>query len=164
MHKKQTHRIGRAFDAFANIVTRITGTPWAFCIAIFIVLIWAVTGPVFDYSDTWQLVINTGTTIVTFLMVFVIQQSQNKDTMALHLKLNELIGASDKASNRLIDIEDLTEDELQLIKKYYVTLSGISKRQKELQRSHSIEELETQKIEEQIQEDKSEKSPKGKNS
>jgi low affinity Fe/Cu permease len=160
--KKKKRQLRRIFDSFANTVTRITGSPWAFCSAIFIVLVWAITGPIFGYSDTWQLVINTGTTIVTFLMVFVIQQSQNKDTMALHMKLNELIGASEKASNRLIDVEDLTEDELQLIKKYYVTLSGISKSQKELQRSHSIEELETKKIEEEIEDGKSERDKKGK--
>src|SRR5690348_14943389 len=104
------------FDRFANKVTRVTGSPVAFIVAAAIIVVWAVTGPVFGFSDTWQLVINTGTTIVTFLMVFVIQQSQNKDTVALHLKLNELIAATKTASNRLIDVEDLSETELNTIK------------------------------------------------
>ena len=98
------------FDTFSKYVTRFTGSPVAFISAFFIVIIWALLGPVFGFSDTWQLVINTGTTIITFLMVFVIQQSQNKDTVAIHLKLNELLATSKNASNRLIDIEDLTED------------------------------------------------------
>ena len=107
----------------SNKVTKATGSPIAFIIALTIVIIWAVTGPIFGFSDTWQLVINTGTTIVTFLMVFIIQQSQNKDTIAIQLKLNELIACSEKASNRLIDIEDLTEEELDKIKKFYIKLA-----------------------------------------
>src|SRR3982751_4570764 len=91
------------FEKAAASITRATGSSSAFLIAIAVILVWALTGPIFHYSDTWQLVINTATTIVTFLMVFVIQQSQNKDTMALHLKLNELIAATRTASNRLID-------------------------------------------------------------
>jgi low affinity Fe/Cu permease len=128
------------FDKFSNRVTKITGSPIAFIVALIIVIVWAVTGPVFGFSDTWQLVINTGTTIITFLMVFVIQQSQNKDTIALHLKLNELIAATETASNRLIDSEDLTEEELATIKKYYVKLSNLSERKKDLFSTHSIDE------------------------
>ena len=128
------------FDRFSRKVTLGTGRPAAFIIAFFIIVIWAVTGPVFGFSDTWQLVINTGTTIITFLMVFVIQQSQNKDTIALHLKLNELIAATRGTSNRLIDIEDLTEEELQTIKKYYIHLAELSKKEKDIFATHSLDE------------------------
>jgi low affinity Fe/Cu permease len=95
------------FHRFANAVTRISGRPVASVMAFLLIIVWAITGPFFGFSNTWQLVINTGTTIITFLMVFVIQQSQNKDTMAVQLKLNELIASQKNASNRLIDIEDL---------------------------------------------------------
>lgn len=149
--RRRTSRLGRIFDRFSGKVTIITGSPWSFIVAFLVIVVWGVSGPIFDYSDTWQLVINTGTTIVTFLMVFVIQQSQNKDTMALQMKLNELIASNKRASNRLIDVEDLTEEELVLIKDYYIKLSSISKREKELQRSHSIEEMETSQIEEEIE-------------
>src|SRR4051812_46723617 len=94
----------KPFDNFSNRVTKITGSSWAFIFAAIFVAVWAVSGPLFRFSDTWQLVINTATSIITFLMVFIIQQSQNKDTVALQLKLNELIAASTRASNRLIDI------------------------------------------------------------
>ncbi len=103
-------------------------------------LIWAVSGPVFGFSDTWQLVINTGTTIITFLMVFIIQQSQNKDAMAVQLKLNELIACNQRASNRLIVVEDLTEEELEVLKNFYVKLSSLAKKERDLHRSHSIDE------------------------
>lgn len=112
----------------------------AFVTAFGVIIAWAVTGPLFDYSDTWQLAINTGTTIVTFLMVFVIQQSQNKDTMALQLKLNELIAATQGASNRLIDVEDLTEEELKVLKKFYVRLSKLAEREADIRATHSIDE------------------------
>lgn len=123
--KKQVKR-GGVFDRFSKKVTKATGSPYAFFAAMLVIILWAVLGPVFQFSDTWQLVVNTGTTIITFLMVFVIQQSQNKDTIALQLKLNELIAAEKLASNRLIDIEDLTEDELEKIKKFYVKLSDLA--------------------------------------
>src|SRR5262245_18853771 len=100
------------FEIVARKATVWTGTSWAFALAIATVLIWLITGPLFDFSDTWQLVINTGTTIVTFLMVFLIQHTQNKDSQATLLKLNELIAAVEGASNRLLNIEDLSEDEL----------------------------------------------------
>lgn len=128
------------FDKVSKVVTRATGRPTTFIIGICIVIVWAVSGPIFNYSDTWQLVINTGTTIITFLMVFVIQQSQNKDSIALQLKLNELIASQKNASNRLIDIEDLTEDELEVLKKFYVKLSKLAKRDTQLYTSHSIDE------------------------
>ena len=87
-------KVFNKFDKFSNVVTKATGSPIAFICAVIVIILWGITGPIFKFSDTWQLVINTGTTIITFLMVFVIQQSQNKDTVALHLKLNELIAAS----------------------------------------------------------------------
>ena len=99
------HPLTRAFDKFASLVTRWAGSPAAFCIAVLTVVAWVVTGPMFHYSDGWQLVINTGTTVVTFLMVFLIQQSENKDSVALHLKLNELLSSHRAASNQLIGIE-----------------------------------------------------------
>src|SRR6478752_2085654 len=117
-HSKHKKGIGKIFDHFSGAVTKVTGKPVAFIVAFFIIIIWALTGPIFRFSDTWQLVINTGTTIITFLMVFVIQQSQNKDTVAVHLKLNELIAATKGASNRLIDVEDLTPDELDKLKAF----------------------------------------------
>jgi low affinity Fe/Cu permease len=128
------------FDKISKVITRATGRPATFIVAATVVIVWAVLGPIFNYSDTWQLVINTGTTIVTFLMVFVIQQSQNKDTMALQLKLNELIACQKKASNRLIDVEDLTEDELEVLKKFYIRLSKLAKEESQIYTTHSIDE------------------------
>lgn len=128
------------FERFAAKVTRATGRPSAFILACMVILIWIVTGPVFRFSDTWQLVINTGTTIITFLMVFVIQHAQNKDSVALQLKLNELIAASSRASNRLVDIEDLSAEELETLKKFYIKLSELSKQEKNIHRTHSIDE------------------------
>jgi len=138
--KVKVSRLKRLFDRFSTAATRITGRPASFIGALIIVLVWAASGPVFHYSENWQLVINTGTTIITFLMVFVIQQSQNKDTVALHLKLNELIAANKSASNRLIDIEDLTEDELTALKAFYVKLSELAEEDCELFTTHSIDE------------------------
>ncbi len=138
--KKKSSRIRTAFDRFSTRVTKITGSPTAFVIAFLIVVIWAITGPVFHFSDTWQLVINTGTTIITFLMVFLIQQSQNKDTLALQLKLNELIAANHAASNRLINVEDITEEELKTLKNFYIKLAMLSKKEKDLFSTHSIDE------------------------
>ena len=129
------------FEKFSAKVTKATGKPLAFILAVVVIIAWAATGPIFHYSDTWQLVINTGTTIITFLMVFVIQQSQNKDTMALQIKLNELIAASG-ASNRLIDVEDITEEELETLKKFYVKLSELAKKEADIHCTHSIDEAE----------------------
>ena len=128
------------FEKFAAKVTRATGKPIAFILAVIVILAWAITGPIFNYSDTWQLVINTGTTIITFLMVFVIQQSQNKDTAAIQLKLNELIAASQGTSNRLIDVEDLSADDLDTLKKFYVKLSALAKKESDIHATHSIDE------------------------
>jgi len=131
-----------SFDTFATAAAKATGSTAAFILAALTVIVWAVTGPLFDYSETWQLVINTGTTIITFLMVFLIQKAQNKDSLAIQLKLNELVASHEMASNRLIDIEDMTEQEMETIKKYYVHLSKLAQKEESLQCSHSIEEAE----------------------
>jgi len=128
------------FEKSAATITKITGSSTAFLVAVLVILIWAVTGPVFHYSDTWQLVINTSTTIITFLMVFIIQQSQNKDSLAIQLKLNELIACEERASNRLIDVEDLTQEELEVLKKFYVRLSKLAENENDLFSSHSVDE------------------------
>jgi len=140
------------FERMSTAITCFTGSSTAFGIALGVVITWGITGPLFKYSDTWQLVINTGTTIVTFLMVFLIQKSQNKDSKAIQLKLNELIAASRHASNRMVDIEDLTEDELDTLHKYYQKLSDISEEDDDIHKSHSIdaaEDLQDQKSNEQ---------------
>lgn len=129
-----------AFDRFASAVTRKAGSPVAFCAALLAVLIWASMGPFFRYSENWQLVINTGTTIVTFMMVFLIQQSQNKDSVALHLKLDELLAANREASNRMIGIEDLDEQELREAANFYQRLAERYKTQQTSKESHSIDE------------------------
>lgn len=128
------------FEKIAASVTKVTGSSTAFLIAVAIILIWGFTGPIFHYSDTWQLVINTGTTIITFLMVFIIQQSQNKDSLAIQLKLNELIASDERASNRLIVVEDLSQDELEVLKKFYIRLSDLAKKENDLHSSHSVDE------------------------
>lgn len=108
-----------AFRKFASKTSEITGSSWAFTGALMLIVVWAVTGPLFGFSDTWQLVINTGTTIVTFLMVFLIQNSQNRDTKALHLKLDELIKSNNDARNTFLKAEDMTEEELEREKKAF---------------------------------------------
>lgn len=128
------------FEKISSAITRAVGTSTAFTIALFVIVIWAITGPLFRFSDTWQLVINTGTTIITFLMVFVIQQSQNKDSLALQLKLNELIASDEKASNRLIVVEDLTQSDLEVLKKFYIKLAELAKKENDLHSSHSVDE------------------------
>ena len=130
------------FEKAATKITCWTGSSAAFGTAFAIILIWGITGPLFKYSDTWQLVINTGTTIITFLMVFLIQKSQNKDSKAIQLKLNELIAASRFASNRMVDIEDLSEAELDILHKYYQTLSDKAELDHDIHKSHSIDEAE----------------------
>jgi low affinity Fe/Cu permease len=138
--KKEKHLLSSFFNKFATKVTHIAGSPISFILAFVTIIVWGLTGPLFKFSDTWQLVINTGTTIITFLMVFVIQQTQNKDTLALQLKLNELIAANEKASNRLVDIEDLTEEELEVLKRFYIKVAEKAKGQGDLYTSHSLDE------------------------
>jgi low affinity Fe/Cu permease len=127
-------------EKFSSVVTRYAGSSHSFIFACLVIVAWLVTGPIFHYSDTWQLVINTGTTIITFLMVFLIQRSQNKESVAIQIKLNELVASSRLASNRLIDVEDLTEDELKILHRYYQELASLSKQDKEMNVSHTIEE------------------------
>ncbi len=104
--------MNETFRKFANKISAAVGTPWAFMLAVLIIIVWAITGPIFKFSDTWQLVINTGTTIVTFLMVFLIQNTQNRDAKAIHLKLDELIRSIESARNNMVDLEDLSDEEL----------------------------------------------------
>jgi low affinity Fe/Cu permease len=135
-----TRRPGSWIERLSTTITRWTGSTSAFALACAVILVWVVTGPIFGFSDTWQLVINTGTTIVTFLMVFLIQRAQNKDAMAIQLKLNELVAAIDGASNRLIDVEDLSEEELVALHRFYAQLVRMAKKDNTLTASHSVEE------------------------
>ena len=132
----------RFFNQCATKTSVGAGHPLTFSAAVGVIIVWAVTGPVFHYSDTWQLVINTGTTIVTFLMVFLIQRAQNKDSLAIQLKLNEIVAAIPGASNRLIDIEDLSEKDLMRLHEFYCRLSDMAKTDIDLGQSHSVEEAE----------------------
>ncbi|MEP6648169.1 MAG: low affinity iron permease family protein [Saprospiraceae bacterium] len=134
------NKLALFFEKAAAKATRWTGSPYAFLIAFAVILVWLITGPVFGFSDTWQLVINTGTTIITFLMVFLIQQSQNKDVIALHLKLNELIASNERTSNRLISSEDLSDKELRTLKEFYIKLSALAKKEKDIFTTHSLDE------------------------
>ena len=127
-------------ERFSHQVTAASGTSYAFVIALGTIAIWAITGPLFGFSNTWQLVINTGTTIVTFLMVFLIQRQQNKDAVAIHLKLNEIVAAMEGASNRLIDVEDLSEAEIATLRNHYLKLIQLAKEDANLTTTHSIEE------------------------
>ena len=120
------HRLSKAFDQLAQRTARHAGRATTFAMALGIILVWAVSGPIFGWSDTWQLVINTGTTIITFLMVFLIQNTQNRDTEAIQLKLDELIRADHKARNRLLRLEELSEDEMELIKRSFTRLAKAS--------------------------------------
>ena len=137
---KQTKQLGERFEHLSELVTSWAGSTAAFMIGVGIVAGWVVLGPIFHYSDTWQLVINTGTTIVTFLMVFLIQRSQNKDALVMHLKLNELVAAMQGASNRLIDVEVLSEKDLKTLAEHYRELAALAGKEANISASHSIEE------------------------
>jgi len=132
------------FERLASNVSKATGSTAAIVMAFGAVFIWAILGPVFHYSEGWQLIINTGTTIITFLMVFLIQKSQNKESIAVQLKLNELVAAHEFASNRLVDVENMTEEELKMIQKYYARLKVDTQKEESLQQSHSIDEAHQQ--------------------
>jgi low affinity Fe/Cu permease len=121
---KKDHRTSSTFSAIALWASRQCGRASTFIVACVAIIVWAATGPIFAYSDTWQLVINTGTTIVTFLMVFLIQNTQNRDMSALHLKLDELIRVSESARNKLLDLEDMTEEELERLKGSFTRLAS----------------------------------------
>lgn len=158
---RMTKKKQSSFERAATKITQWTGSAYAFGIATTCIVAWAVTGPLFHFSETWQLVVNTGTTIVTFLMVFLIQKTQNKDSKAIQLKLNELLAASIHASNRMVDIEDLEEKELDTLRKYYQTLSDKAEADNDIHKSHSIDaandlqkEKEQQRLDRNIQSDK----------
>jgi low affinity Fe/Cu permease len=139
----ERHPVNEKLAGFAELVTSWAGSSWGFSLAFAVVVVWALTGPAFRWSDTWQLVINTGTTIVTFLMVFLIQRSQNRYSIAVQLKLNELVAAIQGASNRLIDVEDLTEEELKILHRHYQRLVQMARTDEDMTTSHSIEEAES---------------------
>jgi low affinity Fe/Cu permease len=160
MQRKRRGSIVRyGAERLALAVTRWTGSSWGFGVALGVIVAWAVTGPLFRFSDSWQLVINTGTTIVTFLMVFLIQRSQNKDSQAIHLKLNEIVAALEGASNRLINVEDLTEDEVTALHRHYARLVAMAKHEDTLQHSHSIEEAEARHRRKHVQRTAGDRTP-----
>lgn len=138
--KKEPTSPAQGWEKAAHTVTTWSGKPSVFGAALLIVVAWALSGPLFRFSDTWQLVINTGTTVITFLMVFLIQQAQNKDTQALELKLNEIVAAISGASNRLIDVESLTSGELEVLRRHYRELADLAQQESSVTKSHSIEE------------------------
>ncbi|MEO6489986.1 MAG: low affinity iron permease family protein [Ferruginibacter sp.] len=140
MQNIKTSFIKSTFNRFSNYVAKATGTPTAFLLALIIVFAWATSGRFFHYSEGWQMVINTGTTIITFLMIFIIQQSQNKDTTAIHLKLNELIAANKDASNRLLSSEDLTAEELEVIRQFYKSISEKCSNKESVYTKRSLDE------------------------
>ena len=144
---QKNNGLKKRFTQFSKMFTKAAGSPFATIGAMVVIVLWLISGPLFGFSDTWQLVINTGTTIVTFLMVFIIQQSQNRDSLAIQIKLNELIAANEKASNRLVDVEDLTEDELEILKTFYIKLAEKIKKEKNIKASHSLEEAELRHLE-----------------
>jgi low affinity Fe/Cu permease len=138
-HRKPS-RHGSWLERLSQAVSDFSGTSTAFGIAASVIIVWAALGPVFAYSNTWQLVINTGTTIITFLMVFLIQRSQNKAALAMQLKLNELVAALQGASNRLIDVETLSERELDTLHRFYGELAALAGKAGKLTDTHSVEE------------------------
>jgi low affinity Fe/Cu permease len=133
-------RLNEALERFSRRITIWSGTSWAFTLALLLVIVWVLTGPAFHYSDTWQLVINTGTTIVTFLMVFLIQRAQNKDSLAIQVKLNELLASQKGASNRLINIEDWSEEEVVALHERFAKLSEQLQATEDDCEAHSIAE------------------------
>ena len=133
------------FEKFSQRVTHASGRPWAFLIAFLVIIVWALTGPFFGFGDTWQLVINTSTTIVTFLMVFLIQQTQNKDGKAVELKLNELVAATKSARKKLLhrnNVENLSEAELDILHGYFQELVRLAKNDQSMTESHAMDEAE----------------------
>ena len=131
------------FEKFSTRITKATGSNAAIITAFSTVVLWLLWGLFVNFSENWKLVFIIGTTIITFLMVFIIQKSRNKDALAIQLKLNELVAAHGLASNRLVDVENMTEEELKVIQKYYSRLSDSTKNEENLQQSHSIDEAET---------------------
>ena len=128
------------FSRFSNSCSMMVGSRWSFSLALLVVLVWALTGPYYRYSDTWQLVINTGTTIVTFVMVFLIQHTQNRDAKAVNLKLNEIILALKRAKNELIDAEKLSDEELEELEKKYAHLRTLAERRRQTRARNTSEQ------------------------
>jgi low affinity Fe/Cu permease len=137
---KHTNSLSQTLEQLSERVTKWTGSTGAFITAFGVIVVWGLLGPAFSYSNTWQLVINTGTTIITFLMVFLLQRSQNKHALAIHLKLNELVAAMLGASNRMIDVEALSEEELRTLERYYGELAQLARAEGNISKSHSVEE------------------------
>src|SRR5258706_3177736 len=142
MSDRRQKASGNILSRFATAATNWTGSTGAFVTAAMIIVVWGITGPIFHYSDTWQLVINTGTTVVTFLMVFLIQRAQNRDALAVQLKLDEIVAALEGARNRLISVEDLSEAELKVLRIHFQRLAEMAKRDETITESHSVEEAE----------------------
>ncbi len=142
MAKIRKSKFEQKFENLAVILTKFTGSTVAFIFSFLLILIWGISGPVFNYSEGWQLVINTGTTIITFLMVFLIQRAQNKDSLAIQLKLNEIIAATSGASNTLVDIEELNERDLEILRNHYRKLGKLFEKDVDLTKSHTVEEAE----------------------
>ena len=132
--------LAHRFELFAERIAQVTGSLTAFVVATLFILLWAILGPLFKFSDNWLATINTSATLITFLMVFLIQKAQNKESIAVQLKLNELIAANRGASNRLVSIENLTEEELKVLQEHYRIMAEVTKQSGDLKRSHSIEE------------------------
>jgi len=134
--------MSQLLERMSGAATKWTGSSTALMLAIGSIFVWLFTGPLFGFSDTWQLVMNTATSIITFIMVFLIQRTQNKDSLAVQLKLNELVAAMEGASNRLIDVENLSEQELKVLHAHYRKLVEMSRKDEDLGKSHSVEEAE----------------------
>ena len=140
--KRDRSLVGHFLEAFSLRATEWAGSSVAFGVATAVILLWIASGPLFGFSDTWQLVINTGTTIVTFLMVFLIQRAQNKESRIVQLKLSEIVAALTGASNRLIDVESLSEKELEALHRHYQKLAKLAAQEADIHLSHSIDEAE----------------------
>jgi low affinity Fe/Cu permease len=150
---EESNNNGSAFEKASNAITTFSSTSTMFAIALGVILVWMVTGPIFNYSNTWLLIVNTGTSIITFLMVFLIQKAQNKESIAVQLKLNELIASNNKASNRLLNIQDLSEDQLNTLYEHYQKLVELTQLAASNTQSHSVEDAIESKREEQALED-----------
>ena len=140
MRDRRRSPLGHGFERFAHGISRFAGSTKAFIGATALIVVWFVAGPVFHYSSTWQLAVNTGTTVVTFLMVFLIQRSQNKEALAVQLKLNEIVAALQGASNRLVNVEDLNEGDLEVLHSHYRSLAEMAERDLDIRQSHSLDE------------------------
>src|SRR3984885_8847302 len=146
------------FEKVSNTISTYSGSTPVFLAAIGLILLWGLSGPVFNFSNTWLLVVNTGTSIITFLMVFLIQKSQNKESIAVQLKLNELIASNKGASNRLLNIQDLSEEELQILYEHYRTLVELTQKARSNTKSHSVEDAITLTEAEQVQDELQDKT------